>query len=90
MDTNLVIVIIDGGRLGARALCDHVTPTKNEKWWSKGVAMYPFDVSRYRKSIKWTWAELLELNVMVERVLKFVAENESWLFFDAYTAKTKV
>ena len=30
-----------------RFVCDHATPTKNEKLWPKGVAMYAYSVSIY-------------------------------------------
>ena len=40
-----------------------------------------------RKSIKWTWAELFEMNVKIEQELNFVVDNDSRLFLDAQEAK---
>ena len=39
-----------------------------------------------RKSIKWTWAELFEMNVKIEQELNFVVDD-SRLFLDAQDAK---
>ena len=36
--------------------------------------------------IKWTWVELFEMNVKIERGLNFVLDNESRFFFDALEA----
>ena len=40
-----------------------------------------------RKSIKWTWAELFEMNVKIEQELNFVVDNDRRLFLDAQEAK---
>ena len=40
-----------------------------------------------RKSIKWTCAELFEMNVKIEQELNFVVDNDSRLFLDAQEAK---
>ena len=40
-----------------------------------------------RKSIKWTWEELFEMNVKIEQELNFVVANDSRLFLDVQEAK---
>ena len=38
------------------------------------------------ESIKWTWAELFEMNVKIEQELNFI-DNDCQLFFNAQEAK---
>ena len=45
--------------------------------------MHAYSILRVNgKAIKWTWAELFEMNAKVELVLNFVVDDES-RFFDA-------
>ena len=42
---------------------------------------FPY-TTRELESIKWTWAETLEMNAKVELVLNFIVDNKSRSFFD--------
>ena len=63
-------------------LCDCATPSNNRELRSKGVAMHTwrFRILRvYQKSIKWTWVELFETNIKIERGSSVDLDNESLL-----------
>ena len=55
-------------RLGARALCDRITPTRNYGLKALLCMHSTFPKTMHVPEIKWTRAEPLKMNAMVERV----------------------
>ena len=71
-----------------RFVCDRATPPEITVQRRCYARVRRFRILRVTwKSIKWTWAEPLEMNVNIEQELNFVVDNDSRLFLDAQEAK---